>query len=77
MNTPTYKVVTKVNVTLQIEVQPADRYSSLDDVNKSATNEALEIVSLMVREYRLKGASNIAICGDPSVVSILVRDAKQ
>lgn len=72
MSTPTYKVVTKVNVTLQIEVQPANKYATLDEIGEIAAKEAIEIATRIT-----KGHHGVSVCKDPEVFSILVKDVKQ
>jgi hypothetical protein len=76
MSDSSYKVVTKVNVTLQIEVQPFNGTVTLDEIDKAASKEAIEIARKMIRDYN-PGGGKMAICGDPSVFSILVKDVKQ
>lgn len=68
-----YKVVTKVNVTLQIEVQRFGGSHAMDDIDRIAS-KAIEIIKRMVEQCNC--GHNIAICGDPSVFSILVKDLK-
>lgn len=67
-----YKVVTKVNVTIQIEVQPFTGDYTLDQIKKECIPQAVHIVRNMISEYQYDRP--IAICGDASVVSIFIKE---
>lgn len=66
-----YKVVTKVNVTLQVQVGSFHGTHTLDDIKKLASEEAIEIATRIT-----EGHHNVSVCKDPEAFSILVKDTK-
>lgn len=74
MTTPTFKCVTKVNVTLQVQVGSFHGTHTLDDIKKIAAQEAREVVLRMVSMSDDK--HKVAVCGDTDVFSILVKEGE-
>jgi len=70
--TPLYKCVTKVNVTLQVRVQPFTGTHTLEDIKKIASAEAIEIVLRMVSMSDDK--EKVAVSGSADVISIMVKE---
>lgn len=74
MSDTTYKVVTKVNVMLQIEVQPFSTDCTMKQIKDVAIRDAAEIVGQILKASGM--AHRVAICGELDVLSILVKEAK-
>lgn len=73
MSDTIYKAVTKVNVTVQVEVQPFSGGQTMDEIRKVASREAREEVLSMIEKV---GNRPMSVCGEPDVLSILIKESK-